>query len=262
MNQQVDIKLNDSVATIVIDRADACNALNASLIHQLIEAFGDIHQEKKVTAVVLIGRGDHFCSGVDLKEFAKITSLDPMDAHPEWFDAWQQLTDLCETLLRFPKPIIAAIDGAAIGAGLAIALSCDLMVLSQRAKLVANAAHRGLIGGLTAPLLEFRFGAAIAARLLLSGDAIDSEEAYRLGMCCETASVDQIWVQANDLAKRCGQAPRESVQATKRILNEAIGETLLTNLAGGAATAATLCNTESASEGINSFVDKREPQWP
>ncbi|OYP36974.1 enoyl-CoA hydratase/isomerase family protein [Rhodopirellula sp. MGV] len=262
MSQQVDIKVMDSVATIVIDRPDACNALNASLIHQLIEAFGDIHQEKKVSAVVLTGRGNHFCSGVDLKDFAKIATMEPIDAHPEWMDAWRQLTELCETLLRFPKPIIAAVDGDAIGAGLALALSCDLMVLSKQAQLIANAAQRGLIGGLTAPLLEFRFGAATAARMLLTGDAIDAAEAYRLGMCGEVIAADQVWVQANALAKRCGQSPRESVQATKRILNEAIGETLLTNLAGGAATAAALCTTDSAAEGIQAFVEKRPPEWP
>ena len=185
---QVDINVTNSFATIVINRPEVCNALNVSLVHDLIEAFGDIHQEKRVHAVILMGKGDHFCSGVDLNDFAKITELESIDAQPAWFHAWQQLTELCETLLRFPKPIVAAVDGAAVGAGLAVALTCDLIIMSDRGRLVANAAQRGLIGGVTAPLLDFRFGGAIAARMLITGEGIDADEAYRLGMCCEVTS--------------------------------------------------------------------------
>jgi enoyl-CoA hydratase/carnithine racemase len=172
------------------------------------------------------------------------------------------LTDLCESILRFPKPVVAAIDGPAIGAGLALALASDLVIMSDSATLLANAARRGLIGGLTAPLLSFRFGAAIAARMLMTGTSIDAQEAYRLGMCCEVVPSSQIWVTANEWAKRCAAAPHESLQATKRILNESIGEVLMTNLATGAANAATVCNAESATEGIRAFIEKRDPEWP
>jgi enoyl-CoA hydratase/carnithine racemase len=260
--QHVDTKIVDQVATIVLDRPEVRNALNSRVIEELSQTLSDIHQEKRVRAVVLTGKGDHFCSGVDLKEFADYTQLEPLDAQQQWFTAWRELTELCETLLRFPKPVIAAIDGPAIGAGLAIALSADMIIMSDRGTMVANAAHRGLIGGVTAPLLEFRFGAAVAARMLLTGQPIDAEEAFRLGMCCEVTPSDQVWVVANQWAKHCQTAPDESLQATKRILNESIGETLLTNLASGAATGATLCHSESATEGIRSFVEKRLPDWP
>ncbi|MCA9136183.1 MAG: enoyl-CoA hydratase/isomerase family protein [Planctomycetales bacterium] len=260
--QHVDINIVDRVATIMMDRPEVCNALDSQLIADLILAFSDIHQEKRVSAVVLTGKGNHFCSGVDLKAFAKVTKLEPIDAQPQWFEVWRELTEICETLLRFPKPIVAAIDGPAIGAGLALALASDLVVMSDRATLSANAVERGLIGGLTAPLLTFRFGASIAARMLLTGAAIDSSEAYRLGMCTQVVPSNQIWIAASEWAKQCGGSPRESVQATKRMLNEAIGETLLSNLASGAATGATVCNTDSAAEGIRAFLEKRKPQWP
>lgn len=260
--QNVELKIVDGVATIIMDRPEACNALDAQLIADLTLCLSDVHQEKRVRSVVLTGKGDHFCSGVDLKAFAKLSELEPMDAQIAWHEAWRELTELCETLLRFPKPVVSAIDGPAIGAGLALALSSDLMVMSRRATLVANAAERGLIGGLTAPLLNFRYGAALAARMLLTGEPVDADEAYRLGMCCEVVDSDQVWVASNSWAKRCGNAPPESLQATKRILNECIGETLITNLASGAATGATVCSTESAIEGIVAFVEKRDPEWP
>lgn len=260
--QSVDIKVVDNVATVVMDRADKRNALDRRLTSELGQAFSDLHQEKKVDAVVLSGKGDDFCSGMDLAMLADITEMNPVEAQGEWIAVWTELTELCETVLRFPKPVVAAVDGHAIGAGLALALAADLLVLSNTARLSANAAARGLIGGVTAPLLSFRFGASIAARMLLTASAIEAKEAHRLGMCCEVVTSDQIWVTANNWAKRCAVGPYESVLATKRMLNENIGETLLTNLASGAISGATLCSAESASEGIRAFIEKREPQWP
>lgn len=258
----VDLKIVDHVATFVINRPETCNALDGQVIADLQQAFSDIHQEKRVDAVVVTGSSHHFCSGVDLKAFARVLEMDPADAPMQWFEVWRELADLCETLLRFPKPIVAAVDGPAIGAGLALALAADLMVLSESATLTANAAERGLIGGVTAPLLQFRCGGAVAARMLLTGAAIDAAEAYRLGMCCEVVPSSQIWVAANDWAKACRGAPRESLQATKRMLNETVGEQLLTQLANGAAAGATVCSTESAAEGLRAFVEKRPPEWP
>lgn len=260
--QHIKLTIVDHVATIALDRPQACNALDSQLMEDLTQALSDVHQEKRVEAIVITGTGDHFCSGVDLKAFAKVSEMEPLEAQMEWLGIWRALTELCETILRFPKPVVAAIDGAAIGAGLAIALASDLVVMSDRATLTANAAQRGLIGGLTAPLLSFRFGTAIAARMLLTGMPIDADEAYRLGMCCEVVPSSQIWIASNEWAKRCSGAPRESLQATKQILNESIGETLLMNLATCAASGATVCNADSAIEGIRAFVEKREPDWP
>ncbi|MEM6470768.1 MAG: enoyl-CoA hydratase/isomerase family protein [Planctomycetota bacterium] len=260
--QTVTLKIVDSVATIVMDRSKSRNALNGQLVADLQQAFSDVHQEKRVRAVVLTGAGDSFCSGVDLKSFAEILDLDEMESAQAWIEAWRQLTELCEALLRFPKPVVAAVDGAAVGAGLAVALACDLLVASDRAELVANAAERGLVGGVTAPLLSFRFGTSIASRMLLTGSAVSAEEALRLGMCCEVVAPSQVWVAANEWAKRCGNAPRESLQATKRMLNETIGEQLMIQLANGAAAGATICSTESAAEGMRAFTEARQPDWP
>lgn len=258
----VDLKIVDHVATVVMNRPEVCNALDGQLIADLQQVFSDIHQEKRVDAVVITGGGHHFCSGVDLISFARVLEMEPAEAPAQWFESWRELAELCETILRFPKPIVAAVDGPAVGAGLALALAADLLVLSESASLTANAAERGLIGGVTAPLLMFRCGGAVAARMLLTGKPIEASEAYRLGMCCEVVPSSQIWLAANDWAKSCRGAPRESLQATKRMLNETVGEHLLTQLANGAAAGATLCSTESAAEGLRAFVEKRPPQWP
>jgi enoyl-CoA hydratase/carnithine racemase len=245
-----------------MDRPAVRNALNPQLIEDLSTAFSDVHQEKRVGAVVLTGAGDHFCSGIDLRVFSEITEMPEHTALPEWFSAWRHLTELIEQMLRFPKPIIAAVDGAALGAGFGLALASDLLVASSRASLGAVAIQRGLVGGATAALLSFRIGGASAARLVLTGQTIDATEAHRIGLCTEPVDPEQIWVAASQLAAQCSEAPREAVQATKRLLNEGIGEALLSQLSAGAADSATACTTESATEGIRSFLERRDPQWP
>jgi enoyl-CoA hydratase/carnithine racemase len=260
--QYVDVKVHGDVATILMDRPRVRNALNPQLLEDLSTAFSDIHLEKRVRAVVLAGSGEHFCSGMDLQVFSEITQMPEADALPEWFSAWRHLTQLLEQMLRFPKPIVAAVDGAAVGAGLGLALASDMIVASSRASFAAVAVRRGLVGGATAALLSFRFGGAIAARMLLTGQPIESDEAFRLGICSSAVPPEQVWVAATELAGHCAMAPAEAIQLTKRILNEGIGETLLSQLSSGAADSATACTTESATEGIQSFLERRDPNWP
>lgn len=260
--QYVDVKVHGKIATILMDRAELRNALNPQMLEDLSTALSDVHQERRVRAVVLTGSGDHFCSGMDLRIFSAISEMPEPDALPQWYAAWQRLTEVFEQMLRFPKPIVAAVDGAAVGAGLGLALAADIIVASKRSSFSAVAVRRGLVGGATAALLNFRFGSALAARMLLTGQPIEAAEAYRLGMCLEPVPPEQIWVAASELANQCSHSPREAVQATKRLLNEGIGETLLTQLAAGAANSATLCTTEAAMEGIRAFVEGREPNWP
>ena len=260
--QHVEVKVHENVATILMDRSNQRNALNPRMIEDLQTAFSDVHQEKRAKSVVLAGSGEHFCAGLDLQVMNEIATLPPADAATQWYSSWGQFTELIEQMLRFPKPIIAAVDGSALGAGLAIALAADIVVASKTAEFGSVAVRRGLVAGATTALIAFRFGSAIAARMSLTGQPIDANEAYRLGMCTEPVESNQIWVAATDWASRCSDAPREAVQATKKVLNETIGETLMTQITAGAATSAAACTTDSASEGIDAFCMKRPPQWP
>ncbi len=261
--QHVDVKVHGPIATIVFARAAVRNAVNLALLDDLQVALSDVHQEKRVRAVVLTGAGEHYCAGADLRLLGEIAKRPAAEALPQLHDYWRRLTDVYEQMLRFPKPIVAAVDGAAVGAGFGLALAADMIVGSTRASFAADAARRGLVGGGTAALLAFRLGAAVAARMLLAGDRLDAAEAYRVGLLTgEPVSSDQIWVRACDVGRRCAVAPAEAIQATKRVLNESIGEQLFMHLAGGAAGSATACTTEAAIEGLDAFQEHREPQWP
>ncbi|MGB1706393.1 MAG: enoyl-CoA hydratase/isomerase family protein [Rubripirellula sp.] len=262
MVQYVDVKVHANVATILMDRPQTRNALNPQLIEDLTTAFSDVYQEKRVTSVVLTASGEHFCSGIDLNVMSEIAQMPENTALPEWLAVWRNLTELYEAMLRFPKPIVAAVDGSALGAGFGLALAADLIVASKQATFGAIAVRRGLVGGATAALLSFRSGGATAARMVLTGQTVSAAKASRWGLCDEPVDPQQIWVAATELAAQCAAAPQEAIQATKRLLNESVGELLLSQLSAGAAGSATACTTESAREGIQAFLDNREPIWP
>lgn len=260
--QHIDVKVHGQVATIVLDRPATHHALSPALLESLQTAFSDVHQEKRVRGVVLTGSGDHFCSGVDLDVIRQIGELDDMESLSQSHIYWRQFAETIEQMLRFPKPIVAAVDGHAIGAGLSLALACDLMVVTSRARLSASAAKRGLVGGVTAALLAFRVGGAAASRWTLTADAIDADEAVRIGLACQSVPEDQVWVAASDWATRCSDGPAEAIRATKRVLNETVGESLLSQISAAAADSATACSTEAADEGVAAFLEKRDPEWP
>ena len=114
---------------------------------------------------------------------------------------------------------------------------------------------------MVAPLLAFRVGASHAANLLLTGKVIDAREAYRIGIFHELVDGEKVWARANELVGEIAQCAPEALQLTKRLLNETIGEQLLSQLTAGAAVSAASRTTEAAAEGLTAFREKREPKW-
>lgn len=257
----VDVKVHAPTATIVLDRPNADNRLDERLIEQLCQALDDLHQEKKVRAVVLTGAGNHFCCGLDLQELHSHTLLDELEAMPLWILSWQRLADLIEKMLRFPKPIIAAVDGQATGAGFSLSLAADLVVASDQATFSAPTVRMGILPGVLAPLATHRLGSAIASRLLFTAQTLTAAEAQRIGWVTQLVTSDQIWVAANEVAHRSAAVPHQTVLALKRLLNETIAEQLFTQLSLGAASAATVASTEAGIEGLKAAMKNREPKW-
>lgn len=255
----ITVKVHAPCGTIILDRPAKCNALDRQMVTDMAEAFDDLRQERRVKCILLTGSGPHFCAGVDLNEW-QATTVSP-DALRQYHEDAQGLRDLIEAMLQLPKPIIAAVDGAAIGIGLGLVLACDLVVASHRATFSLPAPKRGLVSGLVAPLMVFRHGAALASRLLLGGEELDADEGYRLGIVHHLVQADQIWARANSWGQSIAEASAESLQLSKKLLNEMIGEPLTTNLSSGAAATATALTTEAASEGLKAFNEKRPPKF-
>jgi methylglutaconyl-CoA hydratase len=254
------IKKNLPSGTIVLNRPDKRNAISRQMLADLSQALDDLHQERKVRAVIITGAGAAFCAGMDLAEM-QITASQP-DAHLQWHTDAVQYRELITKMLHFPKPLIAAVNGPAVAGGVGVLLACDIVVAAADAQIGLPEPRRGIVAGMVAPLLVFRIGASQAANLLLTARMIAASEAHRIGLAHELVERDLVWARAQEIAGEIAKSAPEALQLTKRLLNETIGEHLSTLLTAGAADSATARTTDAAREGLAAFLEKREPQWP
>ena len=256
----ITVKVTAPTGTIILDRPTRCNALNRRMIEELTQAFDDLRQERQVRGIILTGSGPHFCSGLDLNELHETANGE--DSMQQWYADAQAMQGLIEQMLQLPKPIVAAVDGAAMATGFALVLACDLVVASHRATFSVPAPKIGLVCGLIAPLLAFRAGAAVASQFLIGGEEMSAAEAKTLGLVQHVVDAEQTWVRANTWIDPIAQGAAESLQLSKKVLNEMVGEQLLTLLASGAAAGATALTTEAAVEGLSAFNSKRPANFP
>ena len=246
--------------TIIIDREDRCNALSAKALALLVEAIDDFALEKQVRAIILTGAGKWFCSGTDLKEI-QVTS-DDQNAHQLWQESANQLHSLIETMLFCPKPIIVAVNGVAAGFGAALVFAADIAVFSKDSYVTLPESSRGLIAGLAIPLIAFRIGAANAIRMGIAGESINAEQAKQIGLAADVVAENLLWVKAQEFASAISKTSPQSAQMTKQLVNQTVGELLMTQLSIGAANTATMRTTDSAKIGVDAFLEKQDPEWP
>lgn len=256
----VEVRVDGTVGTVVLNRPDYGNAITRSMIAELREAFSDLYQQKSVRAVILTGRGDSFCIGRDPAEAH--AGDDPMADMARWGDEANEYRDLLAAMLELPKPILAAVNGPALAGGAGIVLACDAVIACDNAAFGFPEPRRGSVAGVAAPLLAHRVGSGQAARLLVTSMTIDAAEAHRIHLYHEMIATDLLWARAYEMGKDCSAAAPQAVQLTKRLLYETVGEQLATQLTSGAIASATSRTTDSAKEGIAAHVEGREPEWP
>ena len=244
----------------MLNRPAKKNAISTRMLADMKQAFDDLHQEKKVRGVIVTGAGDAFSSGTDLLEIKD--AMNDENVQSKWFADCMAQKDLIEAMLRFPKPIIAAVNGPAMGLGAALVMASDLVVGTEKALIGFPETRRGLVAGIAAPLLAFRLGSSLAADFLLRAEPASAQECLAVGVYRWIVNEDLVWAKADALARdMCSKGPA-AISLTKRLLNETIGEHLFTQLSSGAAATASARTTESAAEGIQAFLEKRDPAWP
>lgn len=255
------VRLNrqGAMATVILNRPDRGNAVDSTMLRDLTQLFDDLQQERKLRSVVLTGAGRHFCSGADQEELDRLRGLPEATKH--WQDEAEGWLRLLETLLRFPKPIVAAVGGPVQSLGACLMLACDVVVASEAATFAVADARSGGVCGLAAPLLAMRAGGGAAGYLLLSGKTIDAAQALRLGLFHETVPEEHVWVRAAALADEIAAASPSALLMTKRLLHETVFETLLSQLASGAAALATSRTLADAAEEADARNEGRLPEW-
>lgn len=258
-SENVQVRKDAPSGSIILNRPDRRNALSTETLRNLRQAFADLHQERSVRAVILTGTTHVFSAGTDLHELNE--GFSDQQANQRWQEYVGEFQSLIEEMLRFPKPIVCAINGWVVGSAVALMLASDLVIASDRAKLVLPETRRGLVAGLAAPLLQFRVGAARAASLLYLNAVLDAELAYNYGLVHQVVEDRLIWIKSQEWVQEIALAAPQAVLLTKQLLNETIGESVFTQLSIGAANMAAARTTDAAKEGVTAFLEKRQPHW-
>lgn len=243
------------ILIVTLNRPDVYNAVHADMHHELDACWNAFAADDDLWVAVLTGAGDKaFCAGNDLKATAKGGNARGM---PETgFSGLSSRFDL-------EKPIIAAVNGFAMGGGFETALSCDIIIASENAKFALPEVKVGFFASASGVQRLSRYIGRLAAQeLMLTGRTIDAAEALKLGCCNEVVPHAQVLPRALELAEQICTVSPSSVKATKRILNSMlVSEGLPESLDYSREVQRDLAQTEDFVEGVNAFVEKRPAKW-
>ena len=249
---------SSGVRTITLNRPERLNAVNPRLSDELPRAIDDAARDDAVRVVVITGAGRGFCAGLDLSEPPRLPDgdlrarLDPL----AWVGRWVLAATRCE------KPLIAAINGAAAGAGFGLALAADIRVIARGARVSAGYVRRGLSPDAgVSYLLPRLIGLARASDIILTGRDVDADEALRIGL---VAAVYEDATFADDVARyaeRLAAGPPIALALTKRLLASTFDVSLEEQLARELVAIKTCFASQDVAEAIRAFTEKRAPTF-
>lgn len=244
------------IALIMLNRPEAKNAFSPEMIQLWREYLEQSNEDDNVRVIVVTGKGDTFCSGGDIRDMAdgKLKSWDMKRF------LWEGVHRIVLALEDLDKPIIAAINGAAMGAGMDMAIMCDLRVCSDRARLAESYIMMGLVpGDGGAYFLPRLTGVSKALELLLTGDIISAEEALRLGIVNRVVPHDRLMEEALALAEKIAEKPPLAIRMMKRAVYQGQTSTLRAHLDYISSQLSLLSETEDHMEAARAFLEKRKP---
>ena len=247
---------NDGLLTITINRPKVLNALNAQTIDELRQAFSAAREDDAVKCVIVTGSGEKaFVAGADINELAQMTPI----TGKQTAEKGQRTFSAIE---RFPKPVIAAINGFALGGGCELALACHIRIASDKAQMGLPEVSLGIIPGYGGTQRMVRLlGKGKALELILSGDRIGAAEAERIGLVNKVVPAEQLMAAAEEMARKfmsrgplAVRAAIEAVMSGSEMPFEE-GQVLEATLFG------LLASTDDTKEGLKAFIEKRAPEF-
>lgn len=246
-------KLDGGVAVVSINRPEVRNALNTPTRQALAAAFTAIHDDESVRAVVLTGKGDNFAAGADLNEFI---NADPVEMYKRRSERYWN------AIAATPQPVIAAINGFALGGGLEVAMACDILIAGESARVGQPEVRVGIMCGAGGTQrLTRAVGKFEAMRMCLTGKPITAADAHRIGLVSEVVADDELLDTAVSLARGIAALPPLAVMQTKESVLQAANTSLEAGLAFERKAFQTLFASEDKKEGMTAFFEKRKPDF-
>ena len=249
--ENIILEKEDGIATIIFNRPDAMNALNNQTRAEFGEAVADIAADDTVKVLILTGSGKAFVAGSDIKEFNQTTAF-----------AAHNITRLGAMVEKLDKPVIAAVNGFCLGGGCEIAMGCDIIIASEKAKFGQPEINLGIIpGGGGTQRLQRLVGACRAKELIFTGDIIRAEEADRIGLVNRVVPMDELMPAAKEIAKKIASKSAAALKLAKQAINKGMQTGLETGLEYEREMYSLSLTLEDKKEGVNAFLEKRKPNF-
>jgi len=254
--KNIKFEKEDAVATVTIDRPKALNALNDETIAELDHCFTAIAGDKNIRCVILTGGGEKaFVAGADIGELAV---LDVPGGRTKC-DTGQAVFFKIEKL---PQPVIAAVNGFALGGGCEIAMACDIRLASEKAKLGQPEVNLGIIPGYGGTQRLARLvGYGKAKQMIFTGDFISAAEAYRIGLVDEVYPPEELMSKAKEMAQKIAAKGPLAIKAAKEAITRGMNMDLESGCAYEAEQFAAICASEDKTEGTKAFLEKRKAEF-
>ncbi len=253
----IKVEKEGKVAIVTINRPDSLNAVNAQLHSELEDIFADVNQDEEVNAVVLTGAGRAFCSGGDIKGMDE-GQFDPLKNRVPLRGPMR----LIKNIVEVEQPIIAAVNGHAIGLGATIALFCDIIIAADTAKIGDPHVRVGLVAGDGGAIIwPSLCGPARAKEYLMTGDLLTAAEAERIGLVNHVVPAGEVMKRAMEMAQRLANGPTRAIRWTKLVCNKRLREDVNLVLDTSLALETMSMLSDDHKEATRAFTEKRAPRF-
>lgn len=250
------IEKRDRVATLTLNRPDQYNALSLELLDALNHALLQIADDDQVKAVIIAANGKAFCAGHDLKQMRK---SDQRKEHESLFD---KCSSVMLNITNLPQPVIAKVQGMATAAGCQLVATCDLAVADSSAKFAVSGIRVGLFCSTPAVALSRNISRKRAMEMLMTGEFIDAETAMQYGLINRVARTEDLDAETTKLVGQIIRHPQRVVNLGKKMFYAQLNQDLSAAYSGATQAISGNMMLDETIEGIDAFIEKREPNWP
>jgi len=250
------LEISGQVASITLNRPDKRNAISAAMIAELQTALDEI-EKSHARVAILTGAGTAFCAGVDLEMLSAVAQQSPGENQEDS----RRMAKMFRRIWSFPRPLIAAVNGAALAGGCGIATLCDFTLAAPEAKFGYTEVRIGFLPAIVSVFLTRQIGEKKTRDLLLTGRIIEAPEAKELGLVNEIVPAEQLLSRANELAQVLISASPGSLARAKRLMTSAAAASVDHDLERAVLENARIRCTPDFKEGLASFLEKRKPVW-
>jgi methylglutaconyl-CoA hydratase len=251
------LEYRDAIATITLNRPDKRNAISAAMIADLQSALDAIEKNHSIRVAILTGAGKAFCAGMDLEMLSAIAKQSPTENQEDS----RRIAKMLRRIWSFPRPLIAAVNGAAYAGGCGIATLCDFTLATPEAKFGYTEVKIGFLPAIVSVFLTRQIGEKRSRDLLLTGRIIGAQEAKDFGLVTQVVPADLLLARAKELAAELIAASPGSLTRAKHLLTSAAAPGIDHDLERAILENARIRSTPDFQEGVASFLEKRKPVW-